>query len=172
MPYPNTPTKFSSDPGDDEPSSDYSQGTSRYYIYANGMIRVKFMDGKIHVRPGKNICFMAHDNGLAEAARGADHFTYDGNEITFAAAMNLQSAYQDARPGKVPVDFYLAEGRYAGGRHTGHAITKVFNATINGRQVDKDRLDIAIRAIYGTRHSQLAPGDADDDLRDIADRIT
>jgi hypothetical protein len=172
MPYENKPCKFTSDPGGKKATVAYSDGTSRYYIYRNGIIRVKFKDGHIHVRPGKNLCFLPDAHGPIDAVKGDAFFTYDGGAIAFKDAMDKAKPYQRAQVGKVPGDFYLKHHKYRRGRHKGHPITRVFSATVGGKAVDKHKLDVYIRARFGAREADLIGEHGDIDLRTIADHIT
>jgi hypothetical protein len=179
MKYDNTPTKFST-ASSGASLSETSRGTSRYYVYTNGILRVKFNDGFIHVRRDKNLCLLPRKKDrLIKAKRGDTSFRYGGKTIKFALAMDPHSQYQKFAYGKCPADFLLNEdGTFKGKDHTGDAITPDFKAFVresaddDWQVVDKAKLDAHIRATYGARHAELTADTGLAEIRDIVDDIT
>ena len=179
MKYLNKPTKFSTAPSGASKSGT-SRGTSRYYVYTNGTLRVRFNDGFIHVRRDKNLCLLPYDKDhLFKAKPGAKSFRYGGEKIKFSLAMDGRSQYQKFAYGKCPADFMLNEdGTYQGKRHTGDEITSDFEAWVRKNEdddwdaVDKEKLDAYIRGTYGARHAALTVETGLASILDIVDHIT
>ncbi|HEY1630776.1 MAG TPA: hypothetical protein VGF56_05640 [Rhizomicrobium sp.] len=151
MPYPNVPRLFTTDPGGANLTSADTAGMSRYYVYADGVVRVKFQDGFVHANYGKNICY-ARAADIARDRRDPLYFWVDGSAIKYSEAMNRNKGMQYAEVGKNTIDFFLEGDRYrANGKfHHGHAITAAaFAATIKGKAVKVAKLDSAIAAMFG-----------------------
>jgi hypothetical protein len=141
---------------------------------------VRFNDGFIHVRRGKNLCLLPYDNDhLIKTKAGAESFRYRGEKIKFALAMDSHSQYQKFAYGKCPADFMLKEdGTFLGKSHTGDEITPDFEASVRKNEdddweaVNKDRLDAYIRGTYGARHATLTVETGLASILDIVDVIT
>ena len=142
MLYSNIPTRFSTNPGE-------GIASSRYYVFKNGTIRAKFAAQEIHVRPGKNICYIAGDVDARDSSK-PDSMKLDEKEyVTYAAAMDAKGKYQTPTIGMAPVDFVLdAKGQYEGGFHLGHVISANFSAKIGDKPVDLANFDDYIMATY------------------------
>lgn len=155
MAYANVPRIFSTDPGT-APAVDAreSDGTSRYYIYVLGLIRVKFKSGHILVEPGKNICYLRDRTTDRVAPKGL-FLDIDGTLVPFSTVMK-DPHYQGAYAGAATVDFVLdAHGEYLRDFHHGHPVTNNFYATVRGRRVDVRRLDYSIQQQFGPLRDPL-----------------
>lgn len=154
MLYDNVPTQFFTTAGD-------ARGTSAYFVYAGGILRAKTATHTLHVRPGKNICFVraADSNtvlqhGVASvAAAGASANLTLNNAAVIAGRKAADATWN------TPVDFLLDDdGTYNSGQHVGHAITAAFAAGTSGitladinrvKATQVNGTDTAITGVYG-----------------------
>lgn len=140
MKYSNIVAVFNTDPGG-------SLSTSRYYVFVNGLIRAKFADGEMHVRPGKNICYVAGSVKDVDADDGDSALTIDKTPVAFATLMSSGGGYQTPSTGSAPVDYYLdSNGNADGGPHHGHEITPTFSATYKTIPIVASKFDSYIAA--------------------------
>lgn len=141
MPFNNIVSTFCTDPGD-------ATSTSRYYTYKNGLVRAKFIDPAVLLRPGKNICFI---DGSVQSVQVTDDNTglsLDGTEVGFPALMTA-SLYQTMEVGRSPVHFYLtAYATYDGGLNHGHPITGFFDAAYATIPIVSAKLDAYVAANF------------------------
>lgn len=141
MPFNNTVATFYTDPG-------HGRSTSKYYTYLNGTIRAKFAADEIHLRPGKNICFVGAGVGGITVSPDNTGLLLDGNLVTFATLMT-SALYQTVGVGARPIDFYLnGDDTYRGGLHRGHAITAAFAAQYADIPINEATLDLFVTANY------------------------
>lgn len=146
MKYENTPLEFYTRPSK-------GKSTSKYYIYEKGLIRAKFAAEEIHIRPGKNICYVKCDecdeNFKVELSGDRRCMKVNDERVTCAEAMNPDGEYQAWEIGKRPVDFYADEdGKYRKkGFHYGHPICCKFKAKIGDRVVDEAKFDEFIKCV-------------------------
>lgn len=160
MCYRNTPTRFCTDPGE-------GNGTSRYYVFKNGTIRAKFATQDIHVRPGKNICYIPDESSARESSK-PDSMKLDDAYVSYADVMAPKGKYQKPAIGKAPVDFHLdANGNYEGGFHHGHEICAEFSAKIGDKPVDLEKFDQYIIATYTDGDPDMLRDDAQDEVASL-----
>ena len=116
-------------------SADDDRGTSAYFVYPDGIIRAKTATQTLHVRPGKNLCFIRAADADTVLARGVASVAHNGGDVTITLGNAATVAGKKAAGGAydTPVDFVLAvNGNYVGGQHVGHEITGAFDAGVSG----------------------------------------
>ncbi|HEY2069984.1 MAG TPA: hypothetical protein VGG48_10560 [Rhizomicrobium sp.] len=147
MPYANVPRIFNTDPGESLP-------TSRYYVYPDGTIRAKFAEvpPSLHVRPGKNICFVDY-RAEADPSDLDEYMRVNAPEarslVAYSLAMDHKREYQKPNGDSAPADFFLVNGKYDSGFHNGHRLTADFHAKIEGLEVNPVKLDQLVVRLYG-----------------------
>lgn len=127
--YPNSQARFYTSAGDD-------RGTSAYFVYGNGVLRAKTATRTLHVRPGKNLAFIAAadsdpvlQTGVRRVRLGVGNALFIDlrNDTTVNASRVAGGAFD------TPVDFYLTDqGLYDRGQHVGHALTGAFDPGNSG----------------------------------------
>lgn len=151
MLYQNTAAQFFT-------SADDDRGTSAYFVYPNGVLRAKTATHTLHVRPGKNICFVQAADADTVLQEGVASVAHNGADVTITLANAATVAAKKAAGGAydTPVDFVLAvNGNYTGGQHVGHAITGAFDAGVSGitladiNRVKATQVNVANTAITG-----------------------
>ncbi len=127
MTCPNIPSNFFTDSGN---------GTSAYFIYPNGTIRAKIVDGTFHVRPGKNICFLTDENVNAIFQCNKEITNIDAGVNTLTLTLSNATvivATQIPALGLTPFDYKQKESplRYSA-KHFGHPIVNAYNGAATG----------------------------------------
>jgi len=128
MLYDNVAAQFFTTAGDD-------RGISAYFVYPNGILRAKTATHTLHVRPGKNICFVRDVDADAVLDRGVARVAANGANVTLTLGNAAVVAARKAAGGgyDTPVDFVLNDdGTYNGGQHVGHTLTAAFDAGTSG----------------------------------------
>ncbi len=128
MLYPNITAQFFTSAGDD-------RGTSAYFVYPNGVLRAKTATHTLHVRPGKNLCFVRAADAGTVLQRGVASVAENNGDVTLTLVNAALVAARTASGGgfDTPVDFFLAiDGNYISGRHVGHAVTGAFDPGKSG----------------------------------------
>lgn len=128
MLYDNVAAQFFTSAGDD-------RGTSAYFVYPGGILRAKTATHTLHVRPGKNLCFVRSADADTVLQRGVASVAHNGGNVTLTLGNAATVAARKASGGgyDTPVDFFLEDdGTYDSGRHVGHAITGAFDAGNSG----------------------------------------
>ena len=129
------------------------QNCSRYYVYVNGLIRVKLAGRSVSIAPGKNIVFVddwGHEGN--QVVFRPTHLELFGHVFDYAEMLDPNSGNQYAGIGRRPLDFYLADTGFLAPHdrhHRGHAIVEDFTARIGGRDVDPEKLDTYIQRKFG-----------------------
>jgi hypothetical protein len=123
MLYPNVAAQFFTSANDD-------RGTSAYFVYPDGMLRAKTATHTLHVRPGKNLCFVRAADSDTMLEHDVARVAHNGGDVTITLSNAATIAAKKAAGGAwdTPVDFVLAaNGTYTGGQHVGHAIAPAFD---------------------------------------------
>ena len=128
--YNNVPAAFVTDAGAPIP-------TSKYYVYTNGIIRAKVTDNSLHVRPGKNICFVTGADSTTIGVQGVDTVNDMGGgnlQIVLNNGVNIAATTTNSAINNNPIDFILdnASGDYVGGLHRGHPIAGAYDGRGSG----------------------------------------
>ncbi|HTQ12300.1 MAG TPA: hypothetical protein VMH86_00390 [Rhizomicrobium sp.] len=129
------------------------QPPSRYYVYRDGLIRVKLAARAMSVSPGKNICFVDNWALTGWVPKFFEQHVELDMIYTYFDLMHPDSEFQYDGPGRRPLDFHLTPfgtlGPHEGRRHRGHPIVEGFDATIGHRRVQVNQLDEYIQHKYG-----------------------
>lgn len=128
MLYDNVAARFFTTAGD-------NRGTSAYFVYTGGILRAKTATQTLHVRPGKNLCFVRSADADTVLQEQVNQVAHNGGDVTLTLGNATNVAAKKASGGAydTPVDFVLAaNGAYTSGLHVGHAITGAFNAGNSG----------------------------------------
>lgn len=118
-----------------------------------GILRAKTATHTLHVRPGKNICFVRAADSDTVLDRGVARVAHNGGDVTITLGNNATVAAKKAAGGAydTPVDFVLAaNGTYTSGQHVGHTITAAF---------DGGETDITLTDINRVKATQVNPAD-------------
>jgi len=151
MLFSNVPITFSTDPGGKYLTSETTKGMSRYYVYRDGLVRVKFQDGFATVHYGKNICYTTGQNVRRDSGDTLFFFV-DDTPIRYCEALAPGSPMRIPAFGKKTIDFFLDGERYReeGRFHYGHVIAEGFAATKKGKAVNVFKLDEAVKRLFGS----------------------
>ncbi|MGH6872966.1 MAG: hypothetical protein ACREHE_15825 [Rhizomicrobium sp.] len=137
---------------------------SRYYVYANGLIRLKLAVRALSVSPGKNICFVDDWAKTGWVPKFFEQHVELDQIYTYFDLMHPESEHQNAGQGQRPLDFYLTDlgalGPHQGRRHRGHPIVEGFDATIGHRPVQVAQLDEYIQKKFGYVEYGMNPVEA------------
>ena len=154
MLYQNVAAQFFTTAGD-------NRGTSAYFVYPDGILRAKTATQTLHVRPGKNLCFVRSGDADTVLQRGVARVAHNGGDVTLTLGNAATVGAKKAAGGgyDTPVDFVLDDdGTYNSGQHVGHAVTGAFDAGNSGITLaDITRVkatqvnvgDTAITGVYG-----------------------
>jgi hypothetical protein len=154
MLYDNVAAQFFTTAGD-------ARGTSAYFVYPAGILRAKTATHTLHVRPGKNLCFVQSADSAAVLQHGVASVAAAGANVTLTLENAAVVTGRKASGGgyDTPVDFVLDDdGTYNSGQHVGHAITGAFAAGNSGitladitrvKATQVNGTDTAITGVYG-----------------------
>lgn len=154
MLYDNVAAQFFTTAGD-------NRGTSAYFVYPGGILRAKTATHTLHVRPGKNLCFVRAVDSNTVLQRGVASVAHNAGNVTLTLANAATVAARKASGGgyDTPVDFVLDDdGTYNSGQHVGHAIAGAFAAGNSGitladitrvKATQVNGADTAITGVYG-----------------------
>jgi len=119
-----------------------NRGTSKYFIYPNGVIRAKTAEGQFHIRPGKNICFIRDDDAHLLNSGIQEVIVLEDDRLRVISNDRdiLEARYTPDVTYNTPLDFFFeADGSYSG-RHIGHMVAPIFNGGDSGiTEADIDR---------------------------------